>query len=83
MAELIALVIAPVAVIGSVLLAVAWRSQRTGLRELIAMAGHARLVATHAWNAAYSAHARLAAMDERVRRLERTAHDHDGYGVER
>jgi hypothetical protein len=77
MGELIVtFVVIPAAVIGTVLVAVAWRERGRTLAALARSLEHARLIAAHAWNAALLANGRLANLEDRVRNLERVAHDH-------
>jgi hypothetical protein len=77
MGELVlAHVVIPVVVIGSVLATVAGRERRRVLGVLNEALRHVRLIAGQAWNAALVANARVANLEERVRHLERVAHDH-------
>ena len=70
------LVVVPVLVIGVVLAMATRRERRAALAYLTEAVRHLYLIAGQAWNAALVANARVANLEERVRHLERVAHDH-------
>jgi hypothetical protein len=77
MVELVlTLVVVPVLVIGVVLAMATRRERRASLAYLTEAVRHLYLIAGQAWNAALQANTRIANLEERVRHLERSAHDH-------